>query len=92
MAQSKRNSCRSLIPADASDHLRHSRIGNEISDTKTPPLTDYPSLLRLDGRIAVVLGGGFGIGRETCIALAQAGARVYCVDLDASRAEAMAAR
>lgn len=62
-----------------------------MSATKTPTVTDYPSLLRLDGRSAVVLGGGFGIGRETCIALAQAGAHVFCVDLDAGRAEAMAA-
>ncbi|MBT7231504.1 MAG: SDR family oxidoreductase [Rhodospirillaceae bacterium] len=62
-----------------------------MSEPTTPPATDYPSLLRLDGQTAVVLGGGFGIGRETCLALAQAGARVFCVDLDASRAEAMAA-
>lgn len=62
-----------------------------MSETAAPTLTDYPSLLRLDGRAAVVLGGGFGIGRETCIALAQAGARVFCVDLDAGRAKAMAA-
>jgi NAD(P)-dependent dehydrogenase (short-subunit alcohol dehydrogenase family) len=62
-----------------------------MSEPTTPPATDYPSLLRLDGQTAVVLGGGFGIGRETCLALTQAGARVFCVDLDASRAEAMAA-
>jgi len=61
-----------------------------MSATKTPTTTDYPALLRLDGRAAVVHGGGFGIGRETCIALAQAGARVFCVDLDAGRAEAIA--
>ena len=62
-----------------------------MPEPKTPTITDYPSLLRHYGRCAVVLGGGFGIGRETCIALAQAGARVFCVDLDAGRAEAMTA-
>jgi len=62
-----------------------------MSEPKMPTVTDYPSLMRLDGCTAVVLGGGFGIGRETCIALAQAGARVFCVDLDAERAKAIAA-
>ncbi|MAF50270.1 MAG: SDR family oxidoreductase [Rhodospirillales bacterium] len=56
-----------------------------------PPVPDYPSLLRLDGRVAVVLGGGNGMGRESCHALAQAGARVFCVDTHADRAEAVAA-
>ncbi len=54
-----------------------------------PP--DYPSLLRLDGRVAVVLGGGLGMGRQTVHALAQAGATVFCVDIHAERAAAVAA-
>lgn len=44
--------------------------------------TDYLSLLRLDGRGFVVLGAGQGIGEQAAIALAQAGARVLCVDRD----------
>ena len=51
---------------------------------------DYLARLRLDGRGVVVLGGGDGIGRQTCLALAQAGARVLCVDLDRSLAEDVA--
>lgn len=43
---------------------------------------DYPSLLRLDGRGFVVLGAGQGIGEQAVHALAQAGARVLCVDRD----------
>ncbi|WP_418059357.1 SDR family NAD(P)-dependent oxidoreductase [Pimelobacter simplex] len=51
----------------------------------------YPDLLRLDGRTLVVVGAGQGIGRQTSHALAQAGARVVCADLDAARADQVAA-
>jgi NAD(P)-dependent dehydrogenase (short-subunit alcohol dehydrogenase family) len=47
---------------------------------------DYPGLLRLDGRRFVVLGAGQGIGRQATHALAAAGARVACVDVEADRA------
>jgi NAD(P)-dependent dehydrogenase (short-subunit alcohol dehydrogenase family) len=60
----------------------------------TPPLDnvtvpDFGDLLRLDGRGFVVMGGGQGIGRQACHALAQMGARVVVVDLEADRAEAV---
>jgi NAD(P)-dependent dehydrogenase (short-subunit alcohol dehydrogenase family) len=51
---------------------------------------DYAALSRLDGRVFVVLGGGAGIGRQTCHALAQAGARVVCVDLNEAVAKEVA--
>ena len=54
-------------------------------------LTDYPSLLRLDGRGFVVLGAGQGIGEQAAQALAQAGARVLCVDRDEGLAARIAA-
>jgi NAD(P)-dependent dehydrogenase (short-subunit alcohol dehydrogenase family) len=44
----------------------------------------------LDGKVAIVTGGGSGIGRATCIRLAGAGARVFVVDFDRERADAVA--
>jgi NAD(P)-dependent dehydrogenase (short-subunit alcohol dehydrogenase family) len=51
---------------------------------------DYRALLTLSGRGYIVLGAGNGIGRQTCHALAQAGARVLCVDRDPALAESVA--
>ncbi|MFI9326083.1 SDR family NAD(P)-dependent oxidoreductase [Kitasatospora sp. NPDC052868] len=48
---------------------------------------DYTSMFRLDGRRAVVLGAGSGIGREAALALAAQGAEVICADLDPASAE-----
>ncbi|WP_433368219.1 SDR family NAD(P)-dependent oxidoreductase [Streptosporangium sp. CA-115845] len=53
---------------------------------------DYPGRLRLDGRGYVVLGTGDGIGGAVCDAIAQAGGRVLCVDLDGERVGKTAAR
>lgn len=58
-----------------------------IDDSERP---DYPALLRLDDRGFVVLGAGQGMGRETANALASAGARVVCADIDGDRAEEVA--
>ncbi|MGA0149366.1 MAG: SDR family NAD(P)-dependent oxidoreductase [Ilumatobacteraceae bacterium] len=40
----------------------------------------YDNLFRLDGRKAVVIGAGSGIGREAALALAAHGANVVCAD------------
>ncbi|AUI62736.1 SDR family NAD(P)-dependent oxidoreductase [Amycolatopsis sp. BJA-103] len=47
----------------------------------------YDNLFRLDGRRAVVLGGGSGIGREAAKALAAHGAEVIVADRDVAAAK-----
>ncbi len=56
----------------------------------TTPARDYSTLFRLDGRTAVVVGGGGGIGRECSLALAAHGAQVVCADRDLEAARATA--
>jgi NAD(P)-dependent dehydrogenase (short-subunit alcohol dehydrogenase family) len=48
-------------------------------------------LLGLSGKVAVVWGGGYGMGECTSRRLAQAGARVAVIDIVPDRAEAIAA-
>lgn len=48
----------------------------------------YQDLFRLDGRRAVVVGAGSGIGREAAKALAAHGAEVVCADRDVDAAGA----
>lgn len=48
---------------------------------------DYSRLFRLDGRRAVVVGAGSGIGRESALGLAAYGAEVICADRDLQTAE-----
>ncbi|MEU6712052.1 SDR family NAD(P)-dependent oxidoreductase [Nonomuraea sp. NPDC046802] len=51
----------------------------------------YDALFRLDGRRAVVIGAGSGIGREAALALAAHGASVVCADRDLASARETAA-
>jgi NAD(P)-dependent dehydrogenase (short-subunit alcohol dehydrogenase family) len=44
----------------------------------------------LEGKAALVVGGGYGIGRETSLLLAEAGARVAVADIDPDRAASVA--
>ena len=52
-----------------------------------PARIDYSRLFRLDGRRAVVVGAGSGIGRESALALAAHGAEVVCADRDVAAAK-----
>lgn len=54
------------------------------------PVPDYLRRMRLDDRVVMVVGAGQGNGRHSAHALAQAGARVLCVDIDADRAREIA--
>lgn len=49
-----------------------------------PPASvpDYERMFRLDGKRALVVGAGGGIGREIARALAAQGAQVVCADVD----------
>ncbi len=47
--------------------------------------------LELDGKTAVVTGGGSGIGRDTAIGLAEVGCQVFVLDLSSAAAEETAA-
>lgn len=47
---------------------------------------------RLDGRVAIVTGGGGGLGAGTCVTLAAHGADVAVVELDRAKAEVVAER
>lgn len=48
-------------------------------------------LMGLDGKNALVVGGGFGMGRETALLLARVGANVAVADLSLERAAAVQA-
>ena len=48
---------------------------------------DYAALFRLDGRRALVVGAGSGIGKTSAEALAAFGAHVTCADVDVAAAE-----
>lgn len=59
-----------------------------LEEAKLQRMPREPELSR---RIALVIGGGSGIGREVCLLLARKGAHVMVADVNGSSAEATAA-
>jgi 2-deoxy-D-gluconate 3-dehydrogenase len=51
----------------------------------------FGNRFRLDGKVALVTGGGMGIGRAVCLALSEAGAAVVVQDINGPEADAVAA-
>jgi 2-keto-3-deoxy-L-fuconate dehydrogenase len=49
---------------------------------KHPGLTGIISMFSLKNKTAIITGGGSGIGRAICLLFAQAGARIYLIDID----------
>jgi NAD(P)-dependent dehydrogenase (short-subunit alcohol dehydrogenase family) len=58
--------------------------------TSSTPAPDYERMFRLDGKRALVVGAGGGIGREVARALAAQGAQVVCADIDEESASVTA--
>jgi len=61
-----------------------------MTRTDNTDVPDYHSRLRLDGKGVVVIGAGQGIGRQAAHAMAQSGARLFCVDIDEGLADDIA--
>ncbi|XP_014208077.1 17-beta-hydroxysteroid dehydrogenase 13 isoform X2 [Copidosoma floridanum] len=51
-----------------------------------------PSLKNIHGEVAMVIGAGRGVGKETALLLAQLGVNVACVDIDSESCQATANR
>ncbi len=61
-----------------------------MTRTDDSAIPDYTGQLSLAGRGFVLIGAGQGIGRQSAHALSQAGAKVFCVDLDPELAKEVA--
>lgn len=65
-------------------------MADERLSRDASPVPDYGALVGLNGKAFIVVGAGSGMGRQSAHALAQLGAQVLCVDVDADAAHAVA--
>src|SRR5215472_6804698 len=65
------------------------RVGASCLSLTAPPITTMLADMTevLDGRVAIVTGGGHGIGKAYCECLAQNGAAVVVAEIDGDAAE-----
>lgn len=61
------------------------------NDPWAEEIPDVADMMRLDGRVALVTGGGSGLGRMASIVLARAGATAVVTDIVAANAQSVAA-
>jgi NAD(P)-dependent dehydrogenase (short-subunit alcohol dehydrogenase family) len=73
------------------DHRARARTGVAARAGGTGALVGLPELFDLSGRVAIVTGGGTGIGRQMAEALAEAGADLVLCARKAERCEQAAA-
>jgi hypothetical protein len=72
----------SLLPNMPAPSGVYSIIHSESSTTSAPAAMRMSgSLFSMSKKVAIVTGGGKGIGLEIAVAYAEAGATVYCLDL-----------
>lgn len=81
-----------LVTSPAASTTPKANISQPIVPECAPTTGDKTVLdrMRLDGKTALVTGGGQGIGRAFAHALAEAGAAVCVVDINEERAKAVA--
>jgi 2-keto-3-deoxy-L-fuconate dehydrogenase len=74
---------KNILPPQAAKDFRHNPYLTAKTYRKNMEI-------RIDGKIAVVTGGGSGIGASICREFARAGAYVFVLDLNATAAEEIA--
>src|SRR5262249_45099456 len=77
---------RQIAAIDRSQFLPHAHSALLLSfisnSVRLMLMTDFKNMFRLDGKVALVVGAGSGIGRAAALGLAAAGAVTICADVN----------